>query len=209
MLYSYRLFSVLTIPDWGGTWSHFIPAFAGTSALLCLTPSLPPQPKKTNSLFLGRMKAEDGWEDVSETNMLCVLLPEETSSLKSLKQAWSFDGALFMRRANYMRKGQQAAVGELQSQLFRQMEEMALGYQGFKDNWHFRAIRVSTFNARLPLLSQTRVAGMVCFYLASIVMFEFARFIIFCFQWLTTSWKQVSLVLKFPILWIIQKTLFL
>lgn len=74
------------------------------------------------------MKAEDGWEDVSETNVLCVLLPEETFSFKSLKQAWSFDGASFMRRANYMRKGQQAAVGELQSQLFGQMEEMALGY---------------------------------------------------------------------------------
>lgn len=74
------------------------------------------------------MKAEDGWGDVSETNVLCVLLPAEASSFKSLKQAWFFDGASFMRRANYMRKGQQAAAGDLQSQLFRQTEEMALGY---------------------------------------------------------------------------------
>lgn len=80
-------------------------------------------------------------------------------------------------------------------------------FQGFKDNWHLRAIRASTLNIRLPLLSQTRWQEW-CFYLASIVMFEFARFIIFYFQWLTTSWKQVSLVLKFPILWISKKRFF-
>lgn len=33
-----------------------------------------------------------------------------------------------MRRANYVKKGQQAAVPELENQLFRQTEETALGY---------------------------------------------------------------------------------
>lgn len=130
-----------------------------------------------------------GWklgvaEGMCQTQTRCLLLLAAAAvyRFKSLKEAWPFDGASFMWRANCMGKGLQAAVGKLQSKLTKQTEETALAYfSGVKDNCHLWAIRVSTLNTCLPLLSQTLSDGRNGVFL----------FDIYCYAWACQTYNHV------------------